>query len=143
MRLVLDTNSAVSAFLWRGPPHEILEVARVGRVTLFVSPSLIVELTDVLARPKFRSVFQKLKIGPTDVISDYGGLAGWVYPSVATRFVPNDADDDEIVAAAVAASADLVVSGDHDLLELGTVAGIRVVTATEALKLIRRQAERP
>jgi predicted nucleic acid-binding protein len=47
--------------------------------------------------------------------------------------IEHDADDDHVIAAAVAAQADLIVSGDRKhLLPLGTHAGIRIVAAAEA-----------
>lgn len=49
-----------------------------------------------------------------------------------------DPDDDHMVACALAAQTDLVVSGDRDLLELKTHRGIRIVSAVKALRLIRQ-----
>jgi predicted nucleic acid-binding protein len=49
--------------------------------------------------------------------------------------VPTDADDDHVLAAALAAGADLIASGDRrDLLPLGSYEGIPIVTAVEALQ---------
>jgi predicted nucleic acid-binding protein len=49
----------------------------------------------------------------------------------------NDADDDEVLACAVAASADLIVSGDKHLLSLGgQYKGIRIITPAEAVRIV-------
>ena len=53
MRLVLDTNVVVSGLIWRGPPRQLLEAGRRGRVALFSSASLLDELASVLKRDKF------------------------------------------------------------------------------------------
>lgn len=53
MRLVLDTNTIVSGFLWKGQPHRLLNVAKTRRdITLYTSPKLLAELADVLSRDK-------------------------------------------------------------------------------------------
>ena len=53
------------------------------------------------------------------------------------RVVPGDIDDDQVIAAAVAAMADLIVSGDRKhLLPLGKHQGIDIVDAAEALRRI-------
>jgi predicted nucleic acid-binding protein len=59
-----------------------------------------------------------------------------VSPAAALRVVPGDADDDHVIATAVAAKADLLVSGDRDVLALGTHQGVRIVTPAEAVRLI-------
>ena len=56
-----------------------------------------------------------------------------VAPTEVPRVVPGDADDDHVIAAAVAGSADLIVSGDSDLLGIGSHQGIAIVSAAEAI----------
>ena len=53
MRLVLDTNVVASALLWGGIPRLLLQAGRVQRATLYTSPALLAELTDILGRRKF------------------------------------------------------------------------------------------
>lgn len=52
--------------------------------------------------------------------------------------VSRDADDNRVLEAAVAGSADYIVTGDRDLLELGSHAGIRIVTPADFVKLLPR-----
>src|SRR5436190_1234747 len=52
LRIILDTNVALSALLWRGKPYRLLETLRLrSDIRLFSSPALMAELADVLARP--------------------------------------------------------------------------------------------
>ena len=52
MRIVLDTNVALSALLWRGKPHLMLKAIRERSDTRLVSsPALLAELAEVLSRP--------------------------------------------------------------------------------------------
>lgn len=48
--------------------------------------------------------------------------------------VPGDADDDHVIAAAVAAGSDLIVSGDVDLLSIGRHGAIEIVSAAVAME---------
>jgi putative PIN family toxin of toxin-antitoxin system len=59
MRAVIDTNVLLSALLWSGPPHALLDQVRNGAVTLVSSPALLAELTTVIARPKFEGILVK------------------------------------------------------------------------------------
>ena len=65
----------------------------------------------------------------------YAELATPVTPVPIAPMILDDPDDDHVLACALAAQADLIVSGDHHLLDLKTYQDIRIVTATEALQL--------
>jgi predicted nucleic acid-binding protein len=52
--------------------------------------------------------------------------------------VPRDPDDDKIVACAVAADAEYLVTRDRDLLSIGTYAGIAIIGPEQFLRIIRR-----
>lgn len=136
MRLVLDTNIVVSALIWGGTPYKLLQAATDGGVELFSSPMLLAELNRVLAREHLSSRLAKQASSAEQAIGFYGELAISVSPLVTPRAVPRDADDDHVIAAALAAGADLVVSGDADLLSLGSFEGIAIVTASAALARI-------
>ena len=137
MRLVLDTNVALSALLWRGKPYRLPEaVGRRSDARLFSSPALIAELADVLGRPS--PAKQLAAIGKTarEVLADYIAAVELVEPDEVPRVVPNDADDDHIIAAAVAARAAMIVSGDFDLLSMGGHQGIEIVSAAMAVEKV-------
>lgn len=53
--------------------------------------------------------------------------------------VPRDPDDDKIIACALAAGAEYVVSRDHDLLSLGAYAGITMIAPEPFLRIVRGQ----
>ena len=61
MRVVVDTNTLISALLWQGTPYRLFVALRAtDGIDLFTSPVLLAELTDVLARPHFSSRFQHI-----------------------------------------------------------------------------------
>ncbi len=136
MRLVLDTNVVFSALLWRGKPYQLLDaLSRRPDVYLFSSPALLEELADVLARPL--AVERLALIGTTvnEVLALYRTVVEVVEPALAPRVV-RDADDDRVIAAALAAHAAFIVSGDDDLLSISSYQGIRIINAAEALRRI-------
>ncbi len=135
MRLVLDTNTVVSALLWNNAPSKLLDAALEGRIELFTSKALLLELADVLPRAKFAARVANASFKVEELIAQYGVLARSVQPA-AILPVSADPDDDEVLACAVAAAVDLIVSGDKDLLNLKRFLGIEIVSAGEALRRV-------
>ena len=72
---------------------------------------------------------------PLRLVLDTNIVVVWlVAPVSVPRIVANDADDDHVIAAAVAARAELIVTGDRKhLLPIGTHQGIAIVTAREVV----------
>lgn len=138
MRLVLDTNIVVSALLWKGSPHALLaKVRERPAVTLYTSARLLAELADILSREKLATLVRASGRTPDALMQTYLNVARIIAtPQVVPRVVARDPDDDHVVACALAAQTDLIVSGDGDLLELKAHRGIRIVSAVEALRLI-------
>jgi putative PIN family toxin of toxin-antitoxin system len=138
VRLVLDTNVVVSAVIWGGMPYRLLQAAADGDIELYTSPALLAELRSVLAREHLASRLARQQSSAEQAIRFYGELAISVSPLVIPHAVPRDADDDQVIAAALAAQADLIVSGDNDLLTLGQYQSITIVMPAQAVQLVGR-----
>jgi uncharacterized protein len=139
VRLVIDTNVVVSGLLWLGNPGRLLEAAALGQVTLYTSPALLAELATTLATPKLARPITRSGLTLDDLLARYANVAIVVQPAAVPCVVPNDPDDDQVIAAAVEARAELIVSGDKDLHDLGgSYNGIRIVTPAQAVQLIAR-----
>ena len=137
MRWVLDTNVAIAGLLWAGPPHRLLELAIEGRVALFSSPALLDELEHTLHYPKFAKRIAQANTSPSALAERYAALVALVTPDHVPRVVPNDIDDDQVIACAVAAKANLIVSGDRHLLDVGErFQDIPIVSPAEALRFV-------
>lgn len=137
MKLVTDTNVVVSGLLWLGTPGRLLAAAATGQVTLYTSPTLIAELSTTLTYEKLAECIQRSGLTHRELLQRYVNVAIVVQPSAVPRVVPNDPDDDHVLACALAAHADLIVSGDRKhLLPLGSYQGIDIVTPADALARI-------
>lgn len=138
MKLVLDTNTVVSGLFWRNAPRLLLDAATEGRVELATSTVLIEELAEVIARAKFARKLAEQNVTARVLLNRYARLAMRVTPASIRRTVIDDANDDHVLACALAAQADLIVSGDAHLRNLKRFHGMRIVAAGEAFGLVER-----
>ena len=139
MRLVLDTNTVVSGLLWKNASSKLIDAGLEGRVELITSSALLLELEDVLPRRKFARQVAASGFSVAQLVARYAVLARSTTPAVISP-VSVDPDDDHVLACALAAQADLVVSHDADLLNLKAYHGMSIVTAADALERIARLA---
>ncbi|MGH8688189.1 MAG: putative toxin-antitoxin system toxin component, PIN family [Burkholderiales bacterium] len=142
LRAVADTNTVISGLLYRGREHDLLEAARDGRIALRTSTVLLAELADVLPRAKFALRIAAADMSVARIARRYARLAPRVVPAKISLGVPGDPDDDAVLACALAAAADLIVSGDKRLRNLKSWQRIPIVSAGEALEIVARQSAR-
>lgn len=133
MRAVIDVNVLVSALFWQGTPHTLIERVRDGSLRLISSPALFAELAEVLGRPRFADILSRSNTWPDHALAQIQTLAEVIAPTPLPEPVCRDPDDDAVLALAVAARADVIISGDADLLDLDTFQGIPIVTPAQAL----------
>jgi len=136
MRVVADTSTVVSGLMWWGKPRQVLDATRAHTISLFTSAALLAELEDVLNREKFARRLALVGHTPCDLVLGYAALTTIVTPAVIPPVVLVDPDDDTVLACAVAASAEVVVSGDSHLLALKKYRDIPILTAAELLERI-------
>ena len=138
MRIVLDTNIVLSALLWRGTPYRLLQAIRQQEhVQLYSSAVLLAELGQVLGRQAATRRLALIRRAAHEVLGDYIDAVELVTVTDVPRVVAADPDDDWVIATAVAAGADLLISGDSNLLTLGAHQGVRIVTAAKAIDMLR------
>jgi uncharacterized protein len=135
LRLVLDTNTALSGLIWQGVPGKFIDAALAGKVVLISSVPLLAELQGVLQRPKFQQALQRRGVKVSDLFDGYAALVECVVSIELAEPVCRDPDDDLVLAVAISGDADLIVSGDDDLLTLGNYRGIDILLARDALTM--------
>jgi putative PIN family toxin of toxin-antitoxin system len=135
MRLVLDTNTVVSAILWEGAPKSLFTEIRGRGIALFTSPPLIAELADILSRRKFDKQLAAARLSSKQVLDSYLRSATSVSPAPTPRIV-SDPDDDVVIGTALAAKAHLIVTGDRALLSIAEYQGVGIVSVIDALRIL-------
>ncbi|MCY3016617.1 MAG: putative toxin-antitoxin system toxin component, PIN family [Planctomycetota bacterium] len=135
---VLDTNVVIAALLWNGPPSSLLTRATERQdLVLVTSPTLLAELTDILALPKFWNRLADAATSVEELVAAYRDATVLVTPREVPRVVADDVDDDHVIAAAVAARAQCIVTGDRThLLPLGAHGDIAIISPRQCLDLL-------
>ena len=136
MRAVVDTNVLLSGLFWRGTPHGLLEQARGGALSLVSSRNLLAEFAEVINRPKFRTILDRSNADPEQTLAALRRLAEIIDPPPLPAPVSRDPSDDAVLALAAASRADMIITGDADLLSLGSHAGIPILNPAEAITRI-------
>jgi uncharacterized protein len=138
VRIVFDTNFVFSALIWKGPPFQLLEIARQREsIKLFTSPRLLAELSVILNRPRNAKYLAIAEQTAEQLLEAYQIITTLVEPTSVPRIIAHDPADDHVIAAAVAAQADLIVSGDkRHLQSLGSHNGIAIISPRAALDRI-------
>jgi len=128
VRAVFDTNIYVSAFaIPGGRAAAALLKAVEGEVRLVISKPIIHELLDVLARKFGRDAEELARVAVF-----LAELAEVVQPRRKIEMLSDDTDN-RILECAIAGRAELIVTGDRAMLELGEYQGVRIMTLREFL----------
>ena len=135
-RLVVDTNVFVSAILWKGVPGRLITMAGERDIRLFSSSVLLGELAQTLAKPKLARAVAATGLFIPEILASVRHLVTFVRVAPLAGPVSRDPDDDRVLACAVAARADLIVSGDADLLVLGSYGGMPIVKPAHAMAIV-------
>ena len=121
MRVVFDTNVVVAGIVAEGLCREILEI-HLPEHEAILSQVLWDELLSTLRR-KFALAADDLPI-----LALYRQHAEWSDPARITHAVCRDPDDDWVLATALAGNAEAIVTGDADLLTIGSYSGIEIIS---------------
>lgn len=134
MRVVLDTNTVVSGLLWQGAPRRLLERADDAGLILYSSAPLIAELYRVLTYPRVAPRLAAVGADPAALVTLYAHRVVVVEPANIPPAIAADPDDDAVLACALAAQADVIVSGDSHVLALGEFRDIPSQNVTALLE---------
>lgn len=139
MRVVADTNILTSGLLWHGAPRQLIDAAQVGVIELVTSQALLAELARVAQRTKFQKRLATLEMTAADLIAAAAEKATCALPETIPPTIAGDPDDDAVLAAALGGHAELIVSGDHHLLDLRQFRDIQIMRVRDALEVFASQ----
>jgi len=124
MKVVFDSNVLIAALITEGICSKLLRRARAGEFSLVSCPFIMKEVRRILSR-KFRLAHDEITSAMEPISEAVGQV---VEHNLKVNNVCRDADDDNILACALAAEADYLVTGDTDLLELKVYSGVRIIS---------------
>ena len=127
-RVVADTNVLVSALQFGGKPKQLLDLAIDGQVDLAASESIIAETLRVL-----KDKFERAPEWVAEADRQLRVMIRLVQPTESIRAIEADPTDDRILECAVAAGAEVIVSGDTHLLSMGSFRGTWIQRVAEFL----------
>jgi putative PIN family toxin of toxin-antitoxin system len=119
VKLVVDTNVLVAGLAGEGLCRDIVK-RRLPACELFTSRALLDELAEKL--------LEKFGLDPDELplLKIYAEEATVVKPKPLAKPVCRDSDDDEVLATAIAAEAEIILTGDKDLLVLKEFQGVKI-----------------
>ncbi len=136
LKLVLDTNTLVSAFFWEGNEADLLRKIEQGKAKLYITSEILKELEEVIKRPKFNEVMRKAGYTPDQIMQKIVSLSHLVIAPGLNIKVCRDEKDNKFLECAECAKAGYLVSGDADLLCLKEYKGILIVKSGRILNLL-------
>ena len=129
-RVVVDNNALVSRLLIPASVPSRAVRKAVDEAQLLISEATLEELADVLARPKFDPY---VSIADRQEFIRLLGRIAELVPITYRVQACRDPKDDKFLELAINGRADLIITGDRDLLELNPFRGIPIMTPAEYL----------
>ncbi len=133
LKIVLDANVFISSLLETGPSKVILDLWIDEKFILVTSPKLILELINALKKPKLTN-----RISPSDIESLLTLIQedAMIVTPTQTINASRDAKDNKVLECAIQAKANIIGTGDKDLLVLHPYAGIDILPPSKLLARI-------
>ncbi len=137
MKVIIDTNVAVSGLLWGGPPNRIMRWIRDRLLIAYGCKKTTDELEQTLSYVKFKKRFKRLNTPPEEIFAYFMNLIHYVpVPENIPHIIKEDPDDNIFLSLAVKNNASLIISGDDHLLSKKEYKSIQIVTPQEACQII-------
>ncbi len=135
-RTTVDTNVFISALFWKGIPDRVIGIFKQQAALLVLSEDILAELERKLSSTKFAARVSAIGTSPPDVVDAFRSMAEIVSPADVPEDAVRDPKDRMILACAVGGKADIIVSGDKDLVSLKVYQGISIVTPSDFLNTV-------
>jgi putative PIN family toxin of toxin-antitoxin system len=138
LRVVLDSSVLVSGFLTEGgTTATLLSRYREKRFLLCTSPWIIDETQRALQRPRNLNRYRYRLEDVRQFLEGLARSAELFHDAPQVPAVTRDPSADRVIACAVVAQADYLVTGDDDMIVLAEHLGIKIVTPRQFLDLIK------
>ena len=132
IRLVLDTNTLISAIGWRdSKQRRILEACLFKKYLLIESDDLLKEFLTVISRPKFSFVSEEQK---REFVTRLISHCEIVEPKKKLNIIKQDPADNKVLECSLAGKAHYIITGDNHLLNLKQFGKTVILTASEFMQ---------
>ncbi len=136
-RVVLDSVVAVSSFLTTGLTAELVLLCE-EKVELYTTEKILQEIRHVLlAKPHIRNRYDYTTTEVDVFVAYLQEISTIIEQLPELNVIEHDPKDDMIIACAVAASANYIISRDKHLLDLGRYQDIQIVTPENFMQILR------
>lgn len=138
LKVVLDTNVLISAFLWQKGAKEIFNLAKKSKIRICVTKEILDEFYQTLNYPKFSSRLKLIGKTPEEIINEFLEVVKF-YPTKRFKIiiVKEDPSDDKFLSAALSSGALFIISGNKHLLKFKQFKRIFIVSPREFLKYFK------
>ena len=124
MKVVLDTNVFVSGVFFKGPPNQILQAWRDGKIQFVLSLDIIREYSRV--GKELSQQFPDIDLNP--ILHLLYLKSDLISAMKLSESVCEDPDDDKFIACALSSKTKVIISGDKHLLKVSGYHGIKVLS---------------
>ena len=123
MRIVIDTNVIASAIYFGGKPFVLLQRVMEDKVDVLASKEIVDEYEEIILRLQNKYPALNIKIPFQTLLSKFA-----IIHASSNIHVCRDPDDDKFISCALDGKCLYIVSGDDDLLSIGSYEGIEILT---------------
>lgn len=124
IKVVFDTNVLISSLFWKGNSRSIVDLAISNKIKSITSSEILEEVEAVLYEDFPKVPYNKIE----EIIKDILSYSSVIAAGVITVTDLRDIKDTKIIACAISAKADYIVTGDKDLLILKEYKGIKIIS---------------
>lgn len=136
IKVVLDTNIYLSGIIFGGNSRHILDLLIKKRIIAFISPSILLEISQKL-KDKFHWSTEQIQV----TVKTIAKTAIVVNPQEKLNVVKSDKDDNRILEAAIESEADYIITGDKHLLQIKNYQDIEIVSPVNFLTIYSKKVK--
>jgi putative PIN family toxin of toxin-antitoxin system len=129
IKVVFDTNVWISIALKKTLNDQFSRTKQ--ELTVYTSKDILLEISKVLLYPKIADILKNNHINGKQILRAIATDSKTVKPKVNLHIISEDPDDNKILECALEAKADIIVTGDNHLLELGRFKKTKILTPKE------------
>ena len=137
IKLAVDTNTLISSLGWKdSKPRKVVDGCLSEKWILVESIALLKEFLKVIQRPKFNFISEDDK---KEFIVNLINVCEVVEPKKKVNVIKEDPEDNMVLECALEGRVDYLISGDEHLLKLKEHEGIKILSASDFLKIFEKE----